>query len=43
MKLVVRPWAGRYPAYKAGLRRVKCTWECEDRAVPEIPKAADFF
>ena len=43
MKLVVRPWAGRYPADKAGLRRVKGTWVCEDRAVPEILKAADFL
>ena len=34
LKLVLRPWAGRYPAYKTSLRRVNGTWVHEDRAAP---------
>ena len=39
----VPEWGAIAFSDKTGLRRVKCTWACEDKAVPEILKAADFL
>ena len=39
----VLEWGAIAFSDKTGLRRVKYTWACEDRAVPEILKAADFL
>ena len=39
----VLEWGAIAFSDKTGLRRVKYTWACEDRAIPEILKAADFL